>query len=123
MASSLHRGVLVDSPWARGLENIKGQVQTLREAAGERFDSLELCLTATVLNEADRTQAAERLAAQRGWQVAAETVLDMPSVLVGDAQAMEEHLERTREQTGVSYLVVRDSQMEAAANLVQRVTR
>jgi hypothetical protein len=121
LPSSLHRGELTDSVEARSLENVRRQVALVRQAAGDRFETLQLCLMASVLATADRRAAAEQLAAQRGWQVPAETVLAMPSMLIGDVEAMAEHLERLRADTGVSYLVVRDSQLDAAISVVQRL--
>jgi probable F420-dependent oxidoreductase len=121
LPSSLHRGELTDSVEARGLDNIRRQVDTVRQSAAERFSELELCLNATVLATTDRQSAAEQLAAQRGWQVPAETVLAMPSMLIGDVEVMAEHLECVRADTGISYLVIRDSQLEAAAPVVKRL--
>jgi probable F420-dependent oxidoreductase len=120
LPSSLHRGELTDSVEARSLDNVRRQVASVRQAAGERFAELQLCLMATVLDTDDRYAAAEQLAAQRGWQVPAETVLAMPSMLIGDVEVMAEHLERLRADTGVTYLVVRDSQLDAAISVVRR---
>jgi alkanesulfonate monooxygenase SsuD/methylene tetrahydromethanopterin reductase-like flavin-dependent oxidoreductase (luciferase family) len=124
LPSSLHRGELTDSPDARSLANVSRQVARVRDAAGPRFEHLEFCLIATtVMSSTNREDAARKLAEQRGWQVPPETVLAMPSAIIGDTDEMVDHLERTRENVGVSYLVMRDSQMEAAAGLVARLRR
>jgi probable F420-dependent oxidoreductase len=121
LPSSLHRGELTDSPEARSLENIRRQVDTVRQAAGARFSELELCLIATALQSTDRRATAEQLAAQRGWPVSAETILAMPSMLIGDSAAMAEQLEQARAATGVSYVVLRDAHLEAAAEVVRQL--
>jgi hypothetical protein len=123
MATSLHTGSLTDSPQARSQENVNRQIAQIREAAGTRFDDLELCLIGTVANGSDRQESARNFAAQRGWQVAPEAVLDMPSVLVGDLESLLDHVEQVRAETGVSYFVVRDSQLDVAAPLVERIKR
>ena len=48
-------------------------------------------------------------------------VLQMPGILVGDTSAMVDSLQETRETLGVSYVVVRDSQLELAAPVVRRL--
>jgi probable F420-dependent oxidoreductase len=121
LPSSLHRGELIDSAEARSLANVRRQVNIVRQAASDRFETLELSLLATVLQSADRLETAEQLATQRGWQISAEDVLAMPSMLIGDVEAMAEKLQRVRAETGVSYLVVRDSQLDAAIGVVQRL--
>ena len=123
LPSRLHRGEMADPPEARSQENVKRQVQLVREAAPNRFDALEFCLTGTFVKDADRTGAAQRVANQRGWSVPAEEVLRMPGVVVGDDDAMVDHLQQVRSETGVSYFVVRDSQLDAAAEVIQRLTR
>ena len=123
LPASLHTGSLTDSPGARSMANVTRQVALVREAAGQRFDKLELCLITTLASGADRHESARSFAAQRAWQATPEEVLDMPSLLVGDTEAMLDHVEQVRAQTGVSYLVVRDSQLDLAAPLVERIKR
>jgi probable F420-dependent oxidoreductase len=121
LPSSLHRGELTDSAEARSLSNVRRQVDLVRQAAGERFSELQLCLFATVLAAADRRAAAEQLAAQRGWPVSADDVLAMPSMLIGDVEAMVAQLEQVRAQTCVSYIVMRDNQLDASLGVVRRL--
>jgi hypothetical protein len=77
----------------------------------------------TFLCAADRDGAAQQLATQRGWEVPTEEVLRMPSMLIGEAGAMADHLQQVRDQLGISYFVVRDAQINAAAEVVCRLTR
>lgn len=123
LPASLHTGSLTDSPQARSLSNVSRQIAQVREAAGPRFEDLELCLVGTIASGATRQEAARSFAAQRDWHVAPQAVLEMPSVLVGDLESMLDHVDQVRAETGVSYLVVRDSQLDLAAPLVERIKR
>jgi len=62
LPASLHRGELTDSARVRGLEHVRTQVARLREAAGARFDALEVCLIVNVIAASNRQSAAEELA-------------------------------------------------------------
>jgi probable F420-dependent oxidoreductase len=123
LPASLHGGELVDPPEARSLANVQRQVELVRQAAPNRVDQLELCLIGTFRCAADRDGAAQQLAAQRGWEVPTEDVLRMPSMLIGEAGAMADHLQQVRDELGISYFVVRDAQINAAAEVVRRLTR
>jgi probable F420-dependent oxidoreductase len=121
LPSSLHTGELTDSAQARGPDNVRRQLEIVRTAAGERLAALELSLFGTFVAASDRHAAAEQLAAQRGWEAPPEAVLAMPSLVIGDAQAMEDQLERIRADMGISYFVARDNQLEAAAGAARRL--
>jgi probable F420-dependent oxidoreductase len=123
LPASLHTGSLTDSPQARSLANVSRQIALVREAAGARFENLELCLIGTIASGSDREESARSFAEQRGWQLTPQEVLDMPSVLVGDLESMLDRVEEVRAETGVSYFVVRDSQLEVAAPLVEGIKR
>lgn len=69
-----------------------------------------------------RRQRAEQLARERGWSgIAAEDILDMPSIYIGTPDQIVEDLLRRREQFGFSYFVVSDANMEAFAPVVSRL--
>jgi probable F420-dependent oxidoreductase len=121
LPASLHLGELTDSAQVRSPEHVKAQVARLREAAGPRFDALELCLIVNVIAATDRRAAAETLAAQRGWSASIEEVLAMPGVLIGDTNAMVDHLQHVREEVDVSYVVVRDCHLNEAAGVVAQL--
>ena len=58
------------------------KVEWAREAAGERFDELELNMVISPIFTGQRRQRAEQLARERGWSgMAAGDILDMPSTL------------------------------------------
>ena len=121
LSAPLSGGVLVDSAEARSAENVAQQVDIVRRAAGERFANLELSVFATLVGSTARLLTADALAGQRAWEVSPENVLQMPTVLVGTPDEMAEDLQRRRELFGISYIVVRDSQVADAAPLVRRL--
>jgi alkanesulfonate monooxygenase SsuD/methylene tetrahydromethanopterin reductase-like flavin-dependent oxidoreductase (luciferase family) len=93
----------------------------VREAAGDRFDQIELntiCPTVEITD--DRRGAAERLAAD--LPVSAEDVLDSPVVLLGTVDEIAETLQERRERYGFSYIVVLEPVVEAFAPVVERLT-
>ncbi len=96
------------------------KVGWVRDAAGDRFDDLELnCLVlATILTD-DVGGTAELVAA--GFGVDPEAVLDVPHVLIGSPGQMVDALERRRDRWGFSYIVVQADAMEAFAPVVARL--
>ena len=93
------------------------RIAWIREAAGDRFDALELqCLTFLVQIVPDREDAVERLASMMG--VTPEQVDGSPIALVGTIEQIAERLVERRERFGFSYIVVHESEMEAFAPVV-----
>ncbi|MGA2837470.1 MAG: TIGR03621 family F420-dependent LLM class oxidoreductase [Acidimicrobiales bacterium] len=89
----------------------------IREAAGERFDELELqVLTFLVQIVPDRDDALERLGQLMG--VTAEQVAGSPIALIGTVEQIIECLVERRERFGFSYVVVHEAEMEAFAPVV-----
>ena len=93
------------------------RIAWIREAAGDRFDALELqCLTFLVQIVPDREDAVERLASMMG--VTPEQVDGSPIALVGTIEQIAERLVERRERFGFSYIVVHEAEMEAFAPVV-----
>jgi probable F420-dependent oxidoreductase len=96
------------------------KIQLVREAAGERFDDLELTIMVSdVVVTDDRKAAAETLASRMG--VSPEDVLASPQVLIGTVDQMVEDLQRRREEFGLSYFVVVEGNMEKIVPVVARL--
>lgn len=71
----------------------------------------------------DPRTAAERYAVERGWGAdAADLVEDMPAKFLGPLDHVVELAHRRRERLGLSYLVVSDQELEAAAPMVRALT-
>ena len=98
-------------------ERYDERVGWVKEAAGRRFDSLELqCLTFVVQITPDRTAALERLASL--MSVTPEQVARTPVVLIGSEKQIIDTLEERRQRFGFSYIVVHEGEMEAFAPVV-----
>jgi probable F420-dependent oxidoreductase len=90
---------------AAGLED---RIAVVRDAAGDRFDAIELnALIQFVVHTDDRDAAAAELAATFGG-ISAELVLDSPFVLIGTHEQMAEELLERRRRFGVTYWSVFD---------------
>jgi probable F420-dependent oxidoreductase len=118
---ALPDGTISEALSERSSAMVAEKVGWVREAAGDRFDRVELSMVATVRVAADPTAAAERLAAEEGWGGAAERVLEMPSVFLGPVGRIVDQLQARRERYGFSYHVVPDGAMEAVAPVVERL--
>ncbi|MGH2561317.1 MAG: TIGR03621 family F420-dependent LLM class oxidoreductase [Thermomicrobiales bacterium] len=93
----------------------------IREAAGERFPTIELnVMCSTVVVTDDREGEAARLAAEFG--LTAEQILGSPIMLVGTVDQLVETLLARRERWGFSYVVVLEGVMEAFAPVVARLS-
>jgi probable F420-dependent oxidoreductase len=102
------------------VEALDEQIGWIRDAAGERFDDLEInmvALPAAVVadGEATLTKMAER-AGRDPKQVA-----DSPHVILGSVEQICERLEERRERWGVSYYVVPPNALDNFAPVVARL--
>lgn len=97
------------------------RVAWVREAAGERFEELELqCHTFVCLVGADPVQVAEMMAGSFG--VTAEEALEVPIALVGSVEQLCDTLQQRREEYGFSYWAIPAGAFEAFAPVVARLT-
>ena len=82
----------------------------IRQAAGERFNALELnVLVLAIIITKDRQAAAEKLASD--WNVDLEKIsiaelLESPHLLFGSEEEIVEELQRRRERYGISYITI-----------------
>lgn len=119
LPKALPNGTISEEITERLPATIAQKVEWVRQAAGERFHELELTMVITPIFTEQRRQRAEQLARERRWSgVAAEDILDMPSIFIGTVDQIIEDLQRRREQYGFSYFVVSDASMEAFAPIV-----
>lgn len=93
------------------------RVDWVRQAAGSRFDQLELqCLTFAVQVVPDRAAALERLAG--ALSRTPDEVAQSPAALVGSVAEIVDQLHERRDRWGFSYVVVHQPEMEAFAPVV-----
>ncbi len=98
-------------------EYYRQRVQWIREAAGERFDQLELqCLTFVVQIVPNRREAVEQMAGL--MSLTPEEVDGSPLTMIGTTDEITESLLQRRETFGFSYIVVHEAEMEAFAPVV-----
>jgi probable F420-dependent oxidoreductase len=124
MSSPIRDGAIDADPAARGEGRMAEQVGWIRQAAGPRFDSLELSVVASLTVTDDRGRGAREFAEMRGWhgRLTADAVLDMPAVLIGTIDQISEDVCARRDRLALSYLIFADRDLESAAPLVERLS-
>ncbi len=113
------------------LAAVENKVRYIREAAGDRFDQIELNMTLRdVRLTNDRHATARELLNE--WagvsallanvdQVSEDDVLDSPHVAIGTVDQIVEQLELARERWGFNYLEVSSTDAEAVAPLMEQL--
>jgi probable F420-dependent oxidoreductase len=91
----------------------------VREAAGDRFDAIELQVSASVMVVGSR-RAAVRGAMMLGFP-AGEEALDIPILLIGTVDELCERLVERRERWGFSNVVIPGESMEIFAPVVAQL--
>lgn len=95
------------------------KIAWVREAAGERFDEIELQTLVGLVHFGDPRELAERLAPALGEPP--EAVLQTPVVLAGDLERMVDDLLAKRDRYGISYYVIPGDHAERFAPVVARL--
>ena len=97
---------------------LERKVAVVREAAGDRFEGLELNLFIADAGMVGGGQAVPRsvLAAAKA---ATAGLVGSPYLLYGTLPALRDRLQRRRERTGISYYAIRQGSMEEMAPLVE----
>jgi probable F420-dependent oxidoreductase len=97
------------------------RVTLVREAAGSRFEQLELnaVVQQVVVSDSPR-RAAEEFA--RDWPLSVEDVVGSPYLLIGSVDSIVDKLHEKRERHGFSYWVVPEQSMDALAPVVSRLS-
>jgi probable F420-dependent oxidoreductase len=97
------------------------QLGWVRDAAGDRFDDLEINMVAfPVVVTNDREQRAARMAERRNLTPA--SVLTAPHVWIGTVPQICDAIEERKQRWDVSYWVVPARAVDAAAPVVARLT-
>jgi len=116
-------GVAIDDPLKRLGAAVVQKIAWVQQAAGERFNDLELSMVIRVIRSEDQQRTAEHLASERGWSnISAEQVLDMPSIVIGSVEQIIEQMYQRREHYGFSYYIVTDQHMQTLAPVVKQLT-
>ena len=99
---------------------VEDQIGWVRDAAGERFESLELNLRVRMAAIGVDREAEARAGAE-GMNCSADDLLGSPFCLLGGADEVADQLLRTRDELGISYFTVSQRHMEQMAPVVARV--
>jgi probable F420-dependent oxidoreductase len=102
------------------------KIDWVREAAGERFEVLELnvypSMTGVSITDAPLREArevAERLAQRSGVRVSAEELLDSPHIFINTVDGFVDKLRRHRDELGISSIMV--GRVDEMAPVVERL--
>jgi probable F420-dependent oxidoreductase len=94
------------------------RVQLVREAAGDRYDRLELnALVQRVIVTDNRREVAEELTS-RWSQLSPAEILQSPYALIGTVGQLIDDLKARRERWGISYFVIFEPYIETFAPVV-----
>jgi probable F420-dependent oxidoreductase len=120
-------GIIAQSAKGGGLDfggdtdAVVGQkVRWLCEAAGKRFDELELAALIWQVVVTDRPRSAAEVIAPR-WGMTGDQVLASPYFLVGSLAAIVEQVQALRERHGISYLAIFPSDVTTFAPVVAQL--
>ncbi len=113
------------------LAALERKIQYIRDAAGERFEHIELNMTIRELRLTDDRRATARQLLN-DWasspqrhanveQLSEDDVLESPYIAIGSVEDIVEQLEMSRERWGFAYLEVSSRDAEAVAPVMQRL--
>jgi probable F420-dependent oxidoreductase len=96
------------------------RVEWIRDAAGDRFDDLELqVLTFIVAVGGNRDDVAKAIAP--GFGISEDQAREVPIALVGTVDEICDQLVERRERLGLSYWVVHEPELDAFVPVVERL--
>ena len=122
LTTSVGTGAVTDDPALRRSAKLDERIASVRAGAGDRFDAIELSLVPDVIVTGDREATAARLIAERAWAgTTVADVFDMPAVFLGTVDEISDQMIERRERHGISYHVLDDATVEAAAPIVARL--
>src|SRR5438445_2638232 len=101
-------------------ERVEQKIGWVRDAAGDRFDDIELGVTIffPVITD-DRKATAEALAG--GFKLTPEQALEIPFALVGTVDEIVDDLVARRERFGLSYIAISGGGFRALAPVVEKL--
>jgi probable F420-dependent oxidoreductase len=101
-------------------ESFDRKVALIREAAGDRFPSLQLnTLVQSVVVTDNRRQAAEKMAGE--WEVTIDQLLESPLLLIGTIEQIVEQLHARRQRFGLSYITIFERDLASFAPVLERM--
>jgi probable F420-dependent oxidoreductase len=99
---------------------IEERLGWIKEAAGDRFDSLELhVFVLEVVITKDRSAVAQRIA--DSYAISPEDVKSSPYFAFGTIEDIVQQLQESRQRWGLSYITIREDHMDLVAAVVERL--
>ena len=107
-----------DDPRDRLPAAFDAKVSVIREAAADRFGSLEINAFGTFIVTDQRRAETEDLIVRRGWTgIGVEEVWQMPTIFIGSPDQIRSDLAERRDRFGLSYLVAGEDSLPALAEI------
>jgi probable F420-dependent oxidoreductase len=100
-------------------EALGHRVQVVREAAGERFDNVELNLFVAAV--ADSFESLDLTIIRQATGRDDAFLAELPGVLAGSPRELAERLQHYREEFGISYVSVLEPHMAAFAGVIKHL--
>jgi probable F420-dependent oxidoreductase len=123
LPKALTNGTISEEPAERLAETIAQKVEWIRQAAGARFDEIELSMVVFIEITCQQHQRAEQIVHERRWRgISVEQVLQMPSMLIGSVDQIIEKIQVLREKYAFSYFVISDKLLETFVPIVTQLT-
>ncbi len=120
--ASIHSGAIdTDAAHDALPDRIDAKVARVKEAAGKRFDDLELNAWLSVAQLTEDTEAVAAVVAEL-FSADPEDVLESPLALIGSEAEVGERLRERRERWGYSYTVIPGAEARAFAPVVAALT-
>ncbi len=101
---------------------VADQVELVREAAGDRFGSLEFAtfsIRPVVTDASDLSPVMDDFATE--YNTSPKVAAQIPATLAGSVDGLVERLQQQREELGLSYRIIGGSALEAFAPVVARL--
>jgi probable F420-dependent oxidoreductase len=108
-----------DDPHDRLPAAFDAKIGVIREAAGERFENLEINAFAMFTITDRRRSETEEMIVRRGWSgIDVDAVWQMPTIFIGSLDQIRSDLQERLERFGLSYLVVGEDGLNGLAEIV-----
>jgi len=108
-----------DNPIDRLPAAFDAKLGVIREAAGDRFENIEINAFGTFVITGKRRAETQELILQRGWTgIDVEAVWQMPTIFIGSLDQIRADLHARRERFGLSYLIVGEDSLPSLIKII-----
>jgi probable F420-dependent oxidoreductase len=108
-----------DNPIDRLPAAFDAKLGMIREAAGDRFENIEINAFGTFVITDKRRAETQDLILQRGWTgIDVEAVWQMPTIFIGSPNQIRADLHARRERFGLSYLIAGEDSLPSLVKII-----